>query len=153
MFKVEKEILLPVPLKEAWHFFAQPKNLAEITPPEMKMELVDDQKVPMYEGMVLRFKVSPLWGIKLNWTSEISKIVPMRYFIDCMIDGPFSQWHHQHFFEEAKNGTLARDIIHYKPPLGLLGKMAKPLIVEKNINQLFEYRAQKLSEIFNKPEL
>jgi ligand-binding SRPBCC domain-containing protein len=153
MFKVEREILLPVPLEEAWNFFAQPKNLAEITPPEMRMELVDEERGPMYEGMVLRFKVSPLLGIKLNWTSEISKIVPLQYFIDTMIDGPFAKWHHQHFFEAADGGTLARDIIHYKPPFGLLGKAAKSLLIEKNINQLFEYRTQKLSEIFNKPKL
>lgn len=150
MHKVEREILLPIELDKAWQFFAKPKNLAAITPPEMRMELVENRELTMYEGMILRFKVSPLLGIKLNWFSEITRIEPRHYFIDSMIDGPFAKWHHQHFFEEVSDGTLARDIIHYKLPFGPLGKLANPLLVKKNVDQLFEFRTQKLNEIFKK---
>lgn len=150
MYKVERAIRLPLSLQETWNFFSSPENLAEITPPEMKMEMLDKSSTSMYEGMVLRYKVSPLLGIKLNWTSEITKIEPLHYFVDKMIDGPFAIWHHQHFFEEAENGTIAKDVIHYKLPLGPIGKLFHPLLVKNNVNALFEYRKQKLEEKFLK---
>ena len=40
------------------------------------------------------------------------------------------------------------DIIDYKIPLGFLGQMAHPLVVEPKLKEIFEYRKKKLNELF-----
>ena len=60
---------LPISLDQAWDFFSSPLNLAKITPDDMEFivtsSLQPDTK--MYPGMIITYKVSPLFGIKLNW--------------------------------------------------------------------------------------
>ena len=41
-----------------------------------------------------------------------------------------------------------KDIITYKPPFGLLGRIANSLVIKKKINQIFDYREIVLKEIF-----
>ena len=40
------------------------------------------------------------------------------------------------------------DIVDYKLPLGMLGRMAHPLFVKRQLNQIFNYRYNKLVELF-----
>ena len=56
---------LPISLEEAWTFFSNPNNLKTITPDYMGFDFVSkDLPDNMYEGMIIRYKVSPLLGIK-----------------------------------------------------------------------------------------
>jgi hypothetical protein len=43
------------------------------------------------------------------------------------------------------------DIVSYDIPFGVLGKIAQPLIVKNKLNQIFDYRFQKVEELFGKP--
>ena len=40
------------------------------------------------------------------------------------------------------------DMIDHKIPFGILGQLAHPLIVKKQLLQIFKYREQKLKELF-----
>jgi len=40
------------------------------------------------------------------------------------------------------------DIIDYKIPFGILGQLAHPIVVKKQLKQIFAYREQKLIELF-----
>ena len=40
------------------------------------------------------------------------------------------------------------DIVDYKLPFGLLGRIAHPLLVKGKLNEIFEYRYNKLIELF-----
>lgn len=44
------------------------------------------------------------------------------------------------------------DIIDYKIPFGILGQIAQPLVVKKQLQQIFNYREKKLNELFGKLE-
>jgi len=103
----------------------------------------------MYEGIVLGYKVSPIAGVKMSWYSEISTIKEQEYFIDYQLKGPFKTWHHQHHFRKVANGTEVIDIIHYEVPFGFIGKLFHFLFVKNNIKQMFNYRQQKISELFS----
>jgi len=150
MHRVESAQKIPIPLEEAWQFFATPVNLKKVTPPKMKMRMVDEFKGTMYEGMVIRYKVTPLAGITLPWASEITKIQKHAYFVDSMIEGPFALWHHQHHFKAIPGGTEIRDIVHYKVPLGLVGELFHPLLVKRNVEEIFSYRHQQVNSLFGK---
>jgi ligand-binding SRPBCC domain-containing protein len=40
------------------------------------------------------------------------------------------------------------DIVHYKIPLGLLGRLANTLFVARQLRQIFDYRFKKVEELF-----
>jgi ligand-binding SRPBCC domain-containing protein len=52
-------------IDELWDFISSPTNLKLITPDYMGFDFVSkDLPDNMYEGMIIRYKVSPLLGIK-----------------------------------------------------------------------------------------
>jgi hypothetical protein len=40
------------------------------------------------------------------------------------------------------------DIIDYKLPMGILGQLAHPIVVKPKLKEIFDYRYQKLIELF-----
>ena len=40
------------------------------------------------------------------------------------------------------------DIVDYKLPMGILGQWAHPFLVKPKLQEIFEYRKQKLTELF-----
>jgi ligand-binding SRPBCC domain-containing protein len=63
--------------------------------------------------------------------------------------GPYSFWHHKHFLEEITGGVMMTDLVHYKLPLGPLGKLANNLFVKRQLDDIFNYRYQRVEELFN----
>jgi ligand-binding SRPBCC domain-containing protein len=102
----------------------------------------------MYPGMIICYRVKPLFGIPVTWVTEITQVVEKKYFIDQQRSGPYALWHHQHFIEKSEEGILMTDIISYKPPLGFLGKIANKLFIRKKLEEIFNYRREALIKKF-----
>ncbi|MGB1246926.1 MAG: SRPBCC family protein, partial [Flavobacteriaceae bacterium] len=102
----------------------------------------------MYPGQIIEYRVSPLLGIKTTWVTEITHVVDQSYFVDEQRFGPYSLWHHKHFFTPIEDGVSMEDLIHYKAPLGALGNLFTPLIITPKLEEIFNYRTQKLTELF-----
>ena len=102
----------------------------------------------MYPGLFIHYRVSPLLGIPMKWTTEITQVVDQKYFVDEQRVGPYAIWHHEHFFEESKDGVLMKDHIHYKLPLGFLGRLAHPIIVKPRLNEIFNFRFEVAEKLF-----
>ena len=149
-YQVSFKQQLPISLSQAWEFFSSPLNLAEITPTDMAFVVTSelDSNSKMYPGMIITYKVSPLFGIKLNWMTEITQVEEGNYFIDEQRFGPFKFWHHQHHFKAIDGGVEMTDILTYGLPFGLLGKLAHGLMVRNRIQQIFAFREQKVKELF-----
>lgn len=141
---------LPISLEEAWAFFSRPENLNEITPDKMQFKILSDiHGKEMYEGMIIRYTVTPLLNIPMNWVTEITKIEDHEYFIDEQRFGPYAFWHHQHHFEANDFGTLMTDHLHYAAPFGIIGRITDAIFINKEIEHIFEYRKNVLKEKFN----
>ena len=82
--------------------------------------------------------------------TEITQVKDRQYFIDEQRFGPYALWHHQHHFREIDGGVEMTDIVHYKNPLWFLGKLANTLFVKNKLNNIFNYRFQKVEELFGK---
>ena len=136
-------------VEECWTFFSSPRNLQKMTPLTMGFEITDFDGKNMYPGQIIQYKVSPLLGIKLTWVTEITIVEENRYFIDVQRFGPYTLWHHKHFFEPVENGVLMTDLVHYALPLGFIGRMLNALVVKNKLKEIFEYRAEKIKKIFN----
>jgi len=148
MHCLESTITVPISLEEAWDFFSKPQNLLKVTPKKMNMRILSQNLPEMYEGMVISYRVAPLFGIPLPWSSEITTVEQNSYFVDSMIEGPFSVWHHEHHFTAVEGGTEVRDIINYKVPLGMLGELFHPLLVKNQVQEIFAYRSEVIPKIF-----
>lgn len=141
---------LPIPLSEAWNFFSSPLNLNKITPPEMNFNILSEFKPEdrVYAGMLIHYKVSPLLNIPLSWTTEITAVEHHRYFIDEQRHGPFTFWHHQHFFEAVPGGVKMTDIVSWKVPGWFIGDVINSITVQKKVKGIFEYRKKKMESLF-----
>lgn len=104
----------------------------------------------MYAGMIIAYKVRPLLGIPMNWVTEITHVREPYFFVDEQRFGPYSLWHHQHHFREVAEGVEMEDLVSYKVPLGILGRLANVLFVRKRLEYIFDYRYKVLEEIFPK---
>ncbi len=142
---------MPISLEEAWAFFSRPENLNELTPADMSFEILTDIKdKPMYEGMLIRYKIAPMFNIKMNWCTEITHIRDREYFIDEQRFGPYALWHHEHHFKAVEGGTLMKDQLHYAIPFGPIGQLANAIFVGNKVEEIFDFRYQAIEEFFGK---
>jgi ligand-binding SRPBCC domain-containing protein len=101
----------------------------------------------MRPGALILYKLS--WhGIPLRWKTEIVRWEPTSLFVDNQLSGPYSLWHHTHTFKEERGGTLMTDVVRYALPFGPLGRLAHWLTVRRNVEQIFDYRYQKVESLF-----
>ena len=102
----------------------------------------------MYPGMIITYKVSPLWGIQMNWMTEITHVKEKEYFVDEQRFGPYALWHHQHHFKQMDGGVLMIDIVNYAIPYGFIGRLANGLVVKDQIKKIFDYREEAIAHLF-----
>jgi ligand-binding SRPBCC domain-containing protein len=142
---------LPVNINQAWNFFATPKNLADITPPRLGFDILtklnDDE---IYPGMIIDYKVRPLFGIPFHWKTEIKNVLKLKYFTDVQLKGPYKVWEHMHSFEPENGGVIISDIVNYELPLGVFGILTEKLLVRNEIEKIFCYRKKKLDKLLLK---
>ena len=149
--QIIKKQLIKTDIDNLWDFMSSPKNLDTITPKEMKFNIKSNNgNKKMYEGMIITYTVTPLLNIPLNWITEITHIKKNKYFVDEQRVGPYKMWHHEHIFEQKEDGILMTDIITYVPPMGVLGKIANFLFINKKVNNIFDYRKKIIDQLFNK---
>lgn len=148
LYTIKRKQKLPVSIDEVWNFMSNPKNLAVITPSSMGFKTLSGDDREMFSGQIIHYTITPLLGIKLQWVTEITHVQPKSYFVDEQRYGPYKFWHHKHFFREIDGGVEMEDIVHYKLPLGILGRIAHPFIVKNKLNAIFDYREKKLKELF-----
>ena len=150
MHQFKAEQILPISKEKAWDFFSSPKNLSLITPPEMDFkiisELIGDD---IFEGMKIDYTVRPILGIAVHWQTEICEVNNQNYFVDKQSKGPYNIWEHRHTFTEVNGGILMQDVVNYKLPLGIVGRILNTIVVKRKINIIFEYRKKVLNTLFN----
>jgi ligand-binding SRPBCC domain-containing protein len=140
---------IPVTLDVAWDFFSNPANLQAITPPDMGFTIVSKHHGDtMYAGQIIEYKVKPVLGIPVYWMTEITQVKDKAFFIDEQCFGPYALWHHQHHFKAIPGGVEMTDIVHYKNPLGVLGRLANMFFVKKKLDTIFKFRYRKVEELF-----
>ena len=148
IYRFKKSQLLPITINEAWDFASSPKNLSKITPDYMGFNIIEKEDTKMYAGQIIQYIVTPILGIPTKWVTEITHVKDKSYFVDEQRFGPYSLWHHKHFIKEVDGGVEMLDIIDYKIPLGLIGRIANPILVKPKLNEIFDYRKQKLIDLF-----
>ena len=81
-----------------------------------------------------------------QFTSKITGMKSPDFFVDEMIKGDFTSFHHEHHFKTAANGTIVIDIIHFETPYGIIGKLANSLFLTSYLERFLTKRNEVIKE-------
>ena len=151
IFCLEAKQTLPVSLETCWEFFSNPQNLEKITPPHMGFQITSPRQAKMCQGQIITYKIGIFPGIKMNWVTEITNVIPRERFVDEQRFGPYRMWHHEHIFEKKAGSTLMTDRVHYRLPFSAFQKLVHPLLIKPQLQNIFIHREKKIKELFQNP--
>ena len=140
----EKSTLIETTAKELFEFHLDPQNLLKITPSNIQTELITKDVQPQ-EGAVLMIKTTKNF-FTFKWIVRIKTLEYPNLFVDEALQSPFAFWEHQHIFEAQGNKTLLKDVVKYRLPFSIIGKLLKGFIQE-DLKQMFEYRHKVTKEL------
>jgi ligand-binding SRPBCC domain-containing protein len=134
-----KESRIAAPPREVFRFHESPDALERLIPPWESAEVVEAPKSLLPGSRaVIRMKLGPF---RIDWIAEHTEYVRDRLFVDRQVEGPFAFWKHRHCFEDdGEGGTILRDEVEYRPPLGRIGDMLAGWFIRYKLTRMFDYR-------------
>lgn len=138
-FVFVKESLIHATPERVFAFHEQPDALRLLTPPWERTRVVQSALIADVGSRAII--EAPIFGlIKTRWVAEHTVYDPPRLFEDVQISGPFRKWRHRHIVSPHAEGAILRDEIDYEPPLGIVGRLAAPFVIEPRLRRLFAFR-------------
>ncbi|MBI2216562.1 MAG: SRPBCC family protein [Candidatus Rokubacteria bacterium] len=141
----ESRVWIARPRDAVFAFFADPGNLAHITPGWLGLEMVGDAPA-MAAGTVIDARIRWL-GVPLRWRTFIREWDPPVRFVDVQIRGPYARWEHRHLFLEDSGGTWVEDLVTYRLPFGPVGRLAHAVVVRRQLDAIWRYRERRIGEL------
>lgn len=135
------------PLDEVFAFFADAHNLEAITPPWLGFHILSVNTDAVREGTEIRYRLK-LHGIPIHWKTQIRQWNPPCRFIDVQLSGPYRLWHHTHSFAAHNGGTKMTDVVRYRLPFGVLGRLINAVKVRGDVRRIFDYRREQIRRRF-----
>jgi ligand-binding SRPBCC domain-containing protein len=142
---LESRVWLAKPRAEVFAFFAEPANLALITPPWLRFRL-QGAAPTLTTFAVLDYRLAWL-GLPLRWRAFIREWDPPARFVDVQVRGPYDRWEHRHLFLEERAGTWMEDRVTYRLPLGPLGGALHAAVVARQLAAIWSYRRRRIGEL------
>ncbi|MEJ7798296.1 MAG: SRPBCC family protein [Solirubrobacteraceae bacterium] len=132
---------------DVFAFFGDARNLEAITPPLLRFRVLNPDAIEMGVGALIGYRLRIRY-VPVGWLTEIREWDPPHRFVDEQLRGPYALWHHTHTFEaDDRGGTLMCDVVRYALPFGPLGELARRLFVARDVEAIFDYRAERISEL------
>ena len=144
-FELQQTQRFSDPLEEVFAFFADPANLARITPSWLHFSIRSPQPLNMTAGTLIDYTIR-MRGIPMKWRSEITAWDPPHRFVDEQRVGPYRYWIHEHTFERSDGSTIVSDRVRYAVPGG---ELVHRLFVVRDLDRIFSHRKRVLAGIFN----
>jgi ligand-binding SRPBCC domain-containing protein len=148
LYRIERSQVLPISIDTAWQFFSSPGNLPSITPPWLNLKIIGSVSPQMQPGMLIHYHVTPLFGLRMRWLSEITHVDVPRFFVDEQRLGPYRLWHHEHFFHACDAGVQVDDTVTYALKYATMGTLIHAFWIKKRLQTIFDYRSSALNQRF-----
>jgi ligand-binding SRPBCC domain-containing protein len=148
-FTLQRTQIIPGDISTVFRFFQDPHNLELITPGWLRFSVksATDQVV----RLETRIRYTIHWlGLPMRWESIIARYEENVAFADEMLAGPYKSWYHTHEFKEVSGGVEMTDRVEYELPLGWLGRTAHAVLVRRQLNAIFDFRATEIARILDK---
>jgi ligand-binding SRPBCC domain-containing protein len=142
---LESRLWLGRPRPQVFAFFADPHNLARVSPPRLRLR-VSSSTGPLRAGAVLDVRAT-WFGLPVSWRTYIREYDPPHRFVDVQVRGPWARWEHRHLFLDEGDGTWVEDRVTYRLPLGPLGRALHAALVGRQLRRAWSYRQARLGEL------
>jgi ligand-binding SRPBCC domain-containing protein len=86
------------------------------------------------------------FGITWTMTSAITAWERPHRFVDEQQHGPFKSFWHEHTFHPRGDGTELHDVVVFRAPLGVLGRIAERIALRRHLSHLIDIRNEFLVE-------
>jgi ligand-binding SRPBCC domain-containing protein len=140
--RFESDLWLPRQRDEVFQFFSDAANLEALTPPWLHFQILTPSIV-LRPGVRIDYRLR-LYGVPLQWQSEITRWEPPDVFVDEQRRGPYRRWVHTHTFVDERGGTRVLDTVEFEAPFGWLSGW----LVMRDVRRIFAFRTQALVERF-----
>jgi ligand-binding SRPBCC domain-containing protein len=147
MFTVIKKSFINCSVDELFDFHLDTNNIIKIIPKNIEVELLNTDN-HTYEDKIIKLKTTRFF-VSVYWEVKIEKLEKPNMLVDVAIKSPFVYWKHQHIFTKKGNVTELKDIIEYKLPFGVIGKLLN-IFVDYDIRKMFEFRHLNTKKILEK---
>ena len=153
-YVLERTQFIPKGIDEVFRFFEDPNNLPRITPHWLDFQIlaVHPGSGASVDGVInagTTIDYTLRWfGIRYRWRTLIECWEPGVKFVDTQIRGPYILWHHTHTFTPRAGGVEMTDRVRYRLPFGPFGMLGHAVIVRRQLDEIFDWRREKVSEIF-----
>ncbi|WKZ56513.1 MAG: SRPBCC family protein [Bdellovibrionota bacterium] len=148
MHRIERALVLPASLGQAWQFFSQPQNLSLITPPSLRLRICGESAATTFAGQIIEYTVQALPCWHTRWVTEITHCLEPHLFVDEQRFGPYRFWHHLHRFEAIPGGTLVVDKVHYLLPRYPAASLVHRFYIRPRLEEIFSFREESLRRLF-----
>jgi len=146
IYTIERRQIISKPVEQVFSFFADVENLDRITPRWMRFRIRTPAPVAMHAGARIEYTIR--WrGLPIRWLTEIEEWLPGKRFVDRQVRGPYRLWHHTHSFKAAGDKTIMEDVVRYALPLGPIGRIAHAVLVRRDLERIFDFRASRIQEL------
>lgn len=146
LYVLRASIELPAPREKVFEFFADAFNLERLTPPFLNFHVKTPAPIEMTPGAIIDYRLS-LHGVPFWWRTLIKEWNPPFSFTDEQLRGPYRKWIHRHEFHSKGDHTIATDEVRYTM---WCAPIAHPLLVERDVRNIFAFREKTLAQIFPK---
>ena len=110
-----------------------------LIPPWENMKVIESPgSLLLGSKVVLRGRIGFL---PIQWVAIHTEYDPPHLFADRQESGPFAWWYHRHLFvDDGQGGTILRDEVEYKAPLGWIGRFLGGWLIRRKLDRMFAYR-------------
>lgn len=134
---------IDAPVERVFEWYARPGALQRLIAPWQDVRVVE-QRGGIGSGARIVFSVG--WGpLRTRWISEEREYRKDLLLVEEQVEGPFSEWAHQHRFEpRGPDICILTDRISYGIPGGGFGEDLVDGVVRRTLHRILEFRYARL---------
>jgi ligand-binding SRPBCC domain-containing protein len=128
----------------AWHI--REGAFERLNPPWHQFKVIE-RRGNIQNGGTVKIKMKIAGPIHTTWQVKHSDYVEGKQFRDSQIKGLFSSWSHTHLFNSfERSSSILDDHVEYSLPWGMLSETLVSALINKKLNQMFDYRHRLISD-------
>lgn len=144
---LRSRLLVNTPPDRLFPFFADARNLGELTPAWLHFAILTPAPIAMAAGTRIDYRIS-VHGVPLHWQTRITHWQPPHAFVDEQVRGPYAVWRHTHTFTAVGGGTQLDDEVVLRPKGGPLAALLMALLVRRDVERIFRHRLAAMAARF-----
>ena len=137
--KFVKQSVIRASPERVFKFHEQPNVLSLLIPPWESARVIQAARISEVGAQAI-VETKVFGPVTVRWVARHTVYDPPHAFEDVQVKGPFRSWRHRHIVEARNDAAILRDEIDYEPPLWFFGRALAPLLVQKRLQKLFDYR-------------